>query len=60
MARYTIRPRGFDDWSSEDCPCPSSVEVADHRPIDTGLMDKHGNTIWRMPTPMGFGRDEEW
>lgn len=60
MARYTIRPRGFDDWSSEDCPRPSSVEVADRSDVDTGLISVDGHPIYRVQPPVGFGRDEEW
>lgn len=56
MPRYFTRakrPRAGDDWSN-DIPRPSSLDVPDHVPTDTGLLDKHGDTIWRGPNPMGF------
>lgn len=48
------RPRADDDYWSDDIPRPSSFEVSDHEPTDTGLLDQHGNSIWRAPNPIGF------
>lgn len=31
--------------------------VCDHEAVNTGLLDEHGNTIWRDPEPMGFRMD---
>lgn len=61
MPRYATRPRAeadCDGWSMG--PLLDSVTVSDHEAIDTGLLDADGNTIWRMPNPIGFGRDDEW
>lgn len=60
MARYFTRPRSSDWFPSDDCPRPSSMDVPDHNPVDTGLIDRDGNAIWRSPNPIGFGRDDEW
>ncbi len=60
MARYVIRPRATDcDWWAES-RIQSVPTVSESVPSDTGLLDVKGNTIWRMPNPIGFGRDEEW
>lgn len=48
------RPRCDDfDWS-DDIPRSSNIEVSDHEPTDTGLLDVHGSPIWRAPNPVGF------
>jgi hypothetical protein len=46
-----------DVW---DAPVRPDIVVADHAPIDTGIIDAQGNAIFRLPNPIGFGRDEEW
>lgn len=33
--------------------------VSDHEATNTGLVDEHGNTIWRAPEPMGFRWERE-
>lgn len=33
-----------------------AIHVSDHQPINTGLLDNEGNTIWRAPNPIGFHR----
>jgi hypothetical protein len=63
MARYFTRPRALwvadeDTWTVDvagHVPC-----VADHEPIDTGLLGASGDPIMRAPNPMGFGKDEDW
>ena len=62
MARYYTRAvKAFwvedDFYEVSDSP---SLTVDDHEPVDTGLLDADGNTIWRAPNPIGFGKDEEW
>lgn len=37
-----------------------SLTVDDHENIETGLFDASGDMIFRLPNPMGFGRDGEW
>jgi len=64
MARYFVRPRS-SGWVEDEyfAPEPSQaicITVHDHDAIDTGLLDAQGDSIWRAPWPMGFGRDEEW
>lgn len=61
MSRYAIMPHGkvaasFDD----DWPLLPDLHVPDHRPIDTGIVDRNGDAIMRMPNPIGFGRESEW
>lgn len=61
MPRYAInRPASFieDDVWAEPARNEIFVPVAD--PIETGLLDADGNAIFRLPNPIGFGRDEEW
>lgn len=63
MSRYfsraqAIRPKA--DWSDDDYPLIPAINVPEHEAADTGLLDAKGNTIWRAPNPMGFGRDGEW
>lgn len=60
MPRYfarPIRPKVGSDWS-DDIPRPSTLDACDHEATDTGLLDQHGNAIWRGPNPMGFIWDE--
>lgn len=60
MPRYTVRPSAEADcdyWTN-DAPAPLMVE--DTKPINTGLIDGAGATIWRLHNPIGFGKDDEW
>lgn len=58
MARYFSRPkqrvRSNDGLWSDDIGRTHTVEVCDHEPTDTGLLDKNIHTIWRAPNPIGF------
>lgn len=62
MARYYTAPHRSradqDDWF--DAPLVPDIQVPEHRPVDTGLVDIRGDAIMRAPNPMGFGRDGEW
>lgn len=62
MARYVRKPaRSFyvdDEVFGE--PSRNVVEVPEHEPVFTGLLDADGGEIWREPRPIGFGRDSEW
>lgn len=64
MARYTTQRRTrswIEDEDAWDYPTWEHVpSVIDHEPVDTGLLDADGSTIWRLPNPIGFGRDDEW
>lgn len=58
MSRYfTRKPRQRHpraDWLDDDSPLIPEIEVSDHQPIDTGLIDQHGDQIMRGPNPIGF------
>jgi len=64
MSRYYSRPRAKALWVADDTYCeptrPETPQASDHEPTDTGLLDASGDTIWRAPNPMGFGKDDEW
>jgi hypothetical protein len=60
MSRYFAKPKAWvadDVW---DDPFLPDIRVSDHEATDTGLLDAEGNTIWRAPNPIGFGRNDEW
>lgn len=64
MARYVVRqtatkrPRAWD--IDEDEPFRPHLDVDGPVEVDTGLVCPLGNPIMRLPTPIGFGRDDEW
>lgn len=62
MARYFAKPKAWvaDDIYEDDYAETAPVQVCDHEATDTGLLDADGNSIWRAPNPIGFGRDEDW
>jgi hypothetical protein len=57
MARYGTRPKA--EWD-DDVPLLPSLDVPEHEPAWTGLVDAKGEPIFRYPRPVGFGRDKEW
>lgn len=58
MPKYCLWVEDEDSW---DYPkIANNPSVSDHKPIDTGLLDKNDNKIMRYPNPIGFGKDEEW
>lgn len=60
--RYFTRPRAVKvraEWD-DDVPLIPHLDVPDHEPTFTGLLDDKGEEIWRAPRPVGFGRDREW
>lgn len=57
MARYYVRPRAGGD---DESPLLPYLDVPEHLPHDTGLIDLNGDPILRAPRPIGFGRDAEW
>lgn len=61
MARYTtIKSNDAPSWMS-DVPLLPNLCVDDSKGLtDIGLLDSNGDTIYRFPIPIGFGRDEEW
>lgn len=54
--RYIIRPRA--SWD-EETPMIEGKTVHEPEPRDTGLIDKDGNKIWRVMSPIGFVRFED-
>ena len=55
MPRYVSRsPRSDDEMDWYEPPFVTSVEVVEGEPINTGLLDADGNSIWRMNDPIGF------
>lgn len=62
MSRYFTKPTAWvaDEVGYDDAPMLPAISVPDHHAIDTGLLDASGDTIWRAPNPIGFGRDREW
>ena len=49
-----------DDWWTDDHRT-ISVSVGDDTPVDTGLVDGQGNSIYRVPSrrPIGFVPSKE-
>lgn len=62
MARYfTVKSQGYiEDFTWSDEPMIPSLDVPDHTPTWTGLLDLNEDPIMRAPRPIGFGRDEDW
>ena len=63
MTRYATRsrlakPRSFD--IDDDTPLIPNLTVDDHEAVFTGLLDASGEELFRLPNPIGFGRDKEW
>lgn len=66
MARYVTRaakplyvetPLWPDQVDKTHCP---HLDVDGAKEVDTGLLSATGEPIYRLPPPIGFGRDEEW
>lgn len=63
MPRYFTRRASKALWVDDEvavAPQSHVPCVPDHEATDTGLIDANGNTIWRAPRAMGFGRRDEW
>lgn len=62
MPRYYTRP-AVSLWVEDETYCgPADFgppQVCEHVVTDTGLLDEHGNTIWRAPDPIGFRFGDE-
>lgn len=54
--RYVTRPRAWMDVWGQYMPMPTVTVTEDRDPIPTGLLDQHGERIYRVPetVPMGF------
>lgn len=53
MTYHRRRAHQFEDIE-HDPTAGATIEVWDHEPAFTGLLDHHGNEIWRDPIPVGF------
>lgn len=66
MSRYFVKRPRAEGWCGDDLfddergGFAPSITVDEHVAVDTGIMDADGNSIWRAPNPVGFGRDDEW
>lgn len=58
MNRYFVqrRPVEAKEWW-DNGPMLPALSVTDHKPIDTGVFDQHGDPIMRAPRGMGFGAE---
>lgn len=61
MSRYIVRAGGWtdDDWDMGE-PMREKPTVDGPKQVDTGLLTASGEPIYRIPPPVGFGRDREW
>jgi len=64
MPRYVIRGSSMvrsnmecDGWN--EGPLLTNIDVTESGPINTGLVDSDGNSIWRVKDPIGFLHHEE-
>lgn len=54
MPRYVSRPKAF--WEDEDFPMVPELSVDLSPPKDTGLLDRSGEPLYRLPDEIGFLR----
>jgi hypothetical protein len=52
--RYVVRPRAETFDALRETPHLEGRTVLEPEPVDTGLVDKDGNRIWRVMSPIGF------
>lgn len=60
--RYTTKPVK-SDWEDGLIGSPlllTHLTVTEPEPEFTGLYAPSGEGLFRLPNPIGFGRDEEW
>lgn len=65
MGRYVARAkcgeiRPVRSYWDDGAPLLPSLCASELIPVNTGLLDARGNELWKLPNPVGFGRDEEW
>lgn len=51
MRYVAIRPRA--EWNDES-PMLEGKTVHEREPVNTGILDKDGNPIYRVMSPIGF------
>lgn len=47
-------------WDEQREGLRADVTVDDAKEVDTGLVTATGKPIYRLPPPIGFGRDADW
>ena len=59
MARYVSRRPRAETWCDgwDEGRLIDNLTVVESEPSFSGLLDQHGNEIWRMPDPIGFRLD---
>lgn len=56
-SRYISRPRQWwDEEAQEEILMPSSCVVHEEDEEFTGLLDEHGNPLFRQKGPIGFAK----
>lgn len=59
MPRYVARPRAKRAEYDEDAPLISMLFVDAPEEVWTGLLDQHGDDLYRLPSPIGFHAELE-
>lgn len=63
--RYVTKRAPLKLWADDDAPAPASVPALPHPtayaggPVETGLFDKEGTPIYRLPDPIGYLRNKD-
>ena len=63
MSRYVTRIRpahAFVESYPDDQALLPELSVDGPNEVNTGLVSETGEPIYRVPPPIGFGRDDEW
>jgi len=61
MSRYVrASDKIVADWDSDYPLILNHLTVDGPRYEDTGLIYPDGSIVYRLPIPIGFGRDDEW
>jgi hypothetical protein len=60
--RYVVVNSYEDDDDYDFYYHPSSLNLhVDSSPMEfTGVLDSNGRPVFKLPRPIGFGRDSEW
>lgn len=62
MSRYVSGPAFIETplFPEERYGLKPDVQVDGEKRVDTGLLTTTGDRIYRLPPPIGFGRDADW
>lgn len=55
MPRYVTRVQRSRGGWDDDIPLIPNLQVDESTPQETGLLDKNGDPLYRLPDPIGFG-----